>query len=179
MFNFLKRIESERLLLRPSNKSDAPQLSKWLADPYILGTLSSAQRLATPDGLNQWIQRQLKNQSKLFYSIIERENNKLIGVADAIDRGNKVGEVLIIIGDAGYRSQGYGTEALKLLMQASWHKKRFDSLIAKIKVDNTASEKMVIKAGFTIVCIETNSYNVKVKKFVATRNNYEGTNFKR
>ena len=82
--------------------------------------------------------------------ICQNKNFKAIGLIDLFDydpRNNRAG-IGIIIKDETNRNQGFGMQALELLIKYSFQKLNLNQLFANINAENSSSIALFTKFGF-------------------------------
>lgn len=84
------------------------------------------------------------------FAIVNIENDKLIGNCSLmnINYQNRIGTVGIFIGDENNRSNGYGTEALKLLLDYGFNYLNLNNIMLTVKSFNERAIKCYEKVGF-------------------------------
>lgn len=144
-------LKGSKVELRKITPADAPILYKWgqndiyheLAGFEKFETLAQAQKAAEVYTKRSW-----------SYAIILKETNEMIGLAELYDQtidiaaGIMRAKSLGFLVDKDYWRQGYGFEALSLLVKYAFEKLKQDVLWAEIIGSNLASEKLLEKLGF-------------------------------
>lgn len=144
-------LNGSKVELRKITPADAAILYKWgqnniyheLAGFEKFETLTQAQRAAEVYAKRSW-----------SYAIILKETNEMIGLAELYDQtidiaaGIMRAKSLGFLIDKNYWRQGYGFEALSLLVNYAFEKLKQDVLWAEIIGSNLASEKLLEKLGF-------------------------------
>ena len=111
-------IEGERIILRAWERDDLPVFTRWLNDPEVtvyvgrpFPNLSLEQETAFYD--------ETLEENGYRYVIVVKESGVMVGTCSFYhrDERNRAVEVGIIIGEKDYWSQGYGREALKLMLK--------------------------------------------------------------
>ena len=85
-----------------------------------------------------------------FYMV--KQNGRSIGYLKLVDKGNRVAEIVVVIGDEAMWNKGFGTAAVKLAMQECFFRLRYERLSAVIRHGNEGSHHVFSKAGFTVDC---------------------------
>ena len=151
---YIPVLETKRLLLRELVPSDATDLKEWFGRDEVYkywGNLPGKGE-KNPEILfvdpRPHVKRKLDK--GFLWAIIERTNNKVIGVIEIFDvENNRMGTV-------GYRidprvwGQGYCTEALKRIMDFVYMETAIDRLWTDVDVNNAGSNKVVEKCGFKL-----------------------------
>ena len=110
-------ITGTHLTLRAWEKTDLEAFTRWFNDPEITIHLGNAYPCLSPEQEERYMAKMVDEPHK--YSIIVRESGMLIGNCDLhnIDQHNRSAEVGIVIGEKDYWDQGYGREALGMLLE--------------------------------------------------------------
>ena len=158
-------METERILLRPWQDSDAEVLFKYASDPEV------GPRAGWPP--HQSVEESLEIIRTIFsgegmWAVIWKETGEAIGSVGYLpsDSSN-----LQISGDEcevgywiakPYWGKGICTEALKLVVDYCFNKKGFTTLWGDYFPSNPASGRVMEKCGFTDTGIETTCPNLEV-----------------
>jgi RimJ/RimL family protein N-acetyltransferase len=148
--------ESEHICLAPiDHEKDAEIESGWRHDAEFLRLLGS--EVARPQSAAQLqkayekIEKDMEESKDLFYFTIRmRSDDHLIGFARLswIEWSNGVGKIQLGIGNEADRRQGYGSEALKMLLRYAFTEINLHRLTAEIPEYNTGALRLFEKFGF-------------------------------
>ncbi|MDV2685560.1 GNAT family N-acetyltransferase [Alkalihalophilus lindianensis] len=143
-----KTIETNRLLLRLFNETDAPEVTK-LCNNYNLykNTLYLPYPYSIEDALS-WMKNHLDhfNENKSYeFAITDKVTGKLLG-AIALTNNQRFnhGEMAYWIGQE-YWGNGYATEAAKGILQFAFVEKNYNKVFARYFNSNSASGKVIEK----------------------------------
>ncbi len=142
-------LETERLYLRPHEPEDAERVYVWFNDPEIMrliGEVYPLSKVEAKERLEEWARA--KNPVSL--SIVAREGDVLIGTAGLlkIDSVHRRGELAIVIGEKAYWSKGYGTEAIKTLLNYGFSRLNLNMVYLGTIDLNERAIKAYEKVGF-------------------------------
>jgi RimJ/RimL family protein N-acetyltransferase len=148
--------EGERICLGPIDHDKDPEIeSRWTHDASYLRLISLDPALpASPAQIKKRYEAVEKDQDEkknLFYFALRmRSDDRLIGFArlDWIEWSNGAGFVRLGIGDPTDRGQGYGSEALTLLLRFAFDELNLYRLSAVIPEYNTVALHVFCKVGF-------------------------------
>lgn len=146
------KLSVEDIAIRPIQEEDA-EFSFRLVKPKDAGYFGTMVRPGTIEEESEWIQEERDDDSKFSFVVEllkEEDKGKRIGLCGLSDVNLEIGkaEIWMILGQE-YRSQGYGTEAARLLVQYGFEGRSLDKINARIFELNTASEKLTRdKLGF-------------------------------
>lgn len=157
---YFRKMEGERLYLSPINMDDLEQYTAWMNDLYTtvrLGQASNAYSLISEKEILQKFIGEGHN-----YAIILKSNEMLIGNCSLfnINPIHRTAEVGIFIGDEKYRGQGYGAEALELLLAYGFKILNLNNIMLKVFSFNQRAIKSYEKVGFRIFGRRSQAYYV-------------------
>ena len=143
----------ERVRLRPLERGDLPRFVRWFADPEVRWHLSIylpfslAQEEQWFDGLLD----RLKSEQTVLMAI-ETTDGVLIGNVglDAINWKNRNAELGIVIGEKEYWNQGYGTDAIRTMLQVAFGQMNLHRVFLRVDADNPRGIRCYEKVGFRL-----------------------------
>ena len=119
--NYFKKLVGDRIYLSPKGVSDEEieKFTEWMNDFQVTDYTGRSGQITTLIGEKDWLENSAKNNENRDFDIIDLNNDKLVGTIGLehfnwIERSAVLG---IFIGDEDYRSNGYGTESIKLLLE--------------------------------------------------------------
>jgi diamine N-acetyltransferase len=147
-------IFGKRVRLRGIEREDLPRFVRWLNDPEVLQGLM----LVAPLSLAQ--------EERWFQSTLERPVEEQPLVIDAgqgsdwipigniafqhIDWKNRLAEVGIFIGEKRFWNQGFGSEAMRLLLRYGFHTLNLNRIFLRVYETNLRAIHSYEKAGFVL-----------------------------
>lgn len=139
---------SERLLLRPFERADAPAAHEIYRDELVMrwvgtGPVTRAEQTAAM--LGGYIEHQRKYGFS-FWAVLLRDGGQLIGDAGLYRRGDRV-ELGYTLGREHW-GRGYGTEAARTCVDAAFEKLGIGRVEALVRPENIASAAVLAKLGF-------------------------------
>lgn len=143
--------ENETILIRPLKKSDIEHLRLWRNNPELSVYLSLIPYI-TPESQKRWFERYQQDTNILFFAVIVKERQKLIGsvaLYGFLDDKCKVGR--IVIGDPSSHGKGIGYEALLLAISVAIRKLGIKIIGLDVHEDNIPARKIYDKAGFKVI----------------------------
>lgn len=149
-----QRVQSQRLLIRPSTRADAPYLKRWWNDPQVAGSGGNQDGMHYDDeDMENWFRRYVDGREHKTHFIIclrepaERPIGEFYIASD--DRPGCVGCALLI-GEPSLWGRGYGSEALAAYAEALFATGTCEAIRLDAAVDNVAVLRMAQKVGFVV-----------------------------
>ena len=145
---YFKKIIGERIYLSPVNVEDYEIYTKWLNDIDISESLGSYAMLLTLDAEKKWLEEfSSKNHN---YAMVLHDGDKMIGNIGFTDIDNisRTGTVGLFIGDKDHHNHGYGTEALKLILDYAFKTLNLHSVMLSVHSNNERGVACYKKVGF-------------------------------
>lgn len=145
-------IYGERIRLRAPSREDIPIFLEWFNDPEVTLTLFVYLPISK-DEEEQWFEDMLKSPPEKHPLTIEAKQGdewKPIGNIQFIDLNwvSRNAEVGIAIGDKGYWNQGYGTEAMRLMLKHGFETLNLHRIWLRVYDINARAMRAYEKAGF-------------------------------
>lgn len=145
-------IYGERIRFRAVEREDLPRFVAWLNDPEILQGLL----LYLPLSLNEeenWYESMMKRPTDEHPMVIEiQQADEWLPIGNCgfvkIDWRSRSGEVGIFIGEKRLWNQGYGTDAMRLLLQHGFHTLNLNRIGLDVYDTNLRAVRSYEKAGF-------------------------------
>ena len=144
---YFKKIIGERLYLSPMNSEDAETYVKWLSDRAVTDNLGMTSNIINLQGEKEYLGS--KKENSYDFSIVLNDDTVIgnIGLmrADLVSGKATLG---IFIGDESNRNKGYGTEAMKLLVDYGFNILGLHNIDLNVFEFNKQAIKAYEKVGF-------------------------------
>ena len=143
-------LAGSKVNLRKIKKSDLKPCIKWFSDPEVVKFLSSTVKNISEEQEMEWFNFVKDSESDIVFAIISKNDGVYIGNCGLhkIDWNEKTCEFGIFIGNKNYWNKGYGTDALKTIMEFVF----LDLKLKKIKLlvyeYNHRAKKVYENCGF-------------------------------
>lgn len=165
---------SERLVVRPSTREDAPWLMKWWNDPAVTGPGGNVDGMHYDEAdIEEWFRRYVDGRtcSTHFVICLRDADEKPIGefYIAADDRPGCVGFALAI-GETQYWGNGYASEALEAYAEALFASGLCEALRMDTGVDNERAIRMCERVGFEVEHVWANG---RFQTMILTRQAFE------
>ncbi len=162
-----KFLVGERVYLRPVEHDDLVHIRKWANDPGIR-RLTGEVTPMTPAGAERFYEKVQNDEDRVWFIISLRE----IGAPDGAPSGAPIGEagllrmfpawrttdLSIIIGEKDAWGKGYGTEAIRLLLDYAFGYLNFHRVSIGVVGFNERALRFYEKIGFKREGIQRDGY---------------------
>lgn len=138
----MTEIRTKRLLLRPMKTTDRDDLFAVFCDPRVMRYWSTLPH-TTPDQTAAFIRETMNADAKKTADFAVELNGRVIGKAGFWNLP-EIGYLL----HRDFWQQGYGSEALRALLQYGFQQQGLDRVTADVDPDNQASIALLQKLGF-------------------------------
>ncbi|WP_322822177.1 GNAT family protein [Chloroflexus sp.] len=146
-----KVMTGEKVFLSHVFAEDAPLLAQWFADLEFTTLLGQQGRSFTLEQEQQWItESTTAKDSERSFAIVLCANEQLIGTCNlrSIDLLHGTAELGIAIGDKTVWGQGYGREAVRLLVAYGFRYLNLYSIRLWVHGFNERARRAYLAAGF-------------------------------
>lgn len=149
---YYKKIVGDRIYLSPKGVSEevAQKFTEWMNDFEITDYTGRSGQITTLVEEKEYLENSARDNQNKKFDIIELNNNKIIGTLGLehinwIERSAVLG---IFIGDKDFRNNGYGTEAIRLLLEYGFKYLNLHSIRLDLLAVNERAHKCYLKCGF-------------------------------
>lgn len=150
-FEEFPQLESERLIFRKFKEGDAVDIHLIRSNNQVMRYMDSPKHLTTTDSKKFIANNQeiYKKKDGIFWAIIEKETNELIGdfAYWKLNRKHNRGEIGYSL-KPKFWGKGYMTETMMKLIDFGFRDLKLHSIEANINPGNETSKKVLLKAGF-------------------------------
>lgn len=138
--------------LRAVNRDDLPRFVEWFSDPEVRRYLD----MYLPFSLAQeerWFENLLERMEKhetVMFTIEVEEDDARIGNISLFDINwkDRHAELGITIGDKAYWNRGYGTDAIRTMLELAFNEMNLHRVLLRVHADNVRAITAYQKAGF-------------------------------
>ena len=149
---YCKNLVGDRIYLSPKGVSEEEieKFTEWMNDFQVTDYIGRTSQITTYSSEKEYLENAEKNTNKRTFNIVNLEDDKLIGTVGLehihwVERSAVLG---IFIGDKDFRSNGYGTEAIKLLLEYGFKYLNLHSIRLDLLSVNERAHKCYLKCGF-------------------------------
>ena len=145
---YFKKICGERLYLSPINEEDAEIYAKWMNDYSVSSNLTMYAKVINLSFEREALKRLASQEHN--YAIVLNRKETLIGNISLmdIDNINRTATLGLFIGEDDNRNQGYGSEALRLILNYGFQTLNLHNIMLFCYSDNEQALGCYKKAGF-------------------------------
>ena len=145
---YFKKLIGERIYLSPRNTEEVEKFTEWLNDFETTDYIGRSAIITTLEGERKYFEG--SNDKNYSFFIVTLDNDKPIvniglGCYDNINRTATLG---IFIGDKEYRIKGYGTEAVRLILDYGFNYLNLNNIKLDLMSFNERALKCYQKCGF-------------------------------
>lgn len=147
-----KKLVGDRIYLSPKGTSDeeVEKFTEWMNDFQVTDFTGRSGQITTMIGEKEWLENSAKNTDNRNFNIIELKENKLIGTV-GLEHFNWIARSAVLgifIGDKDFRSNGYGTEAINMILEYGFKYLNLHSIRLDLLSINERAHKCYLKCGF-------------------------------
>ena len=149
---YFKKLVGDRIYLSPKGTSDeeVEKFTEWMNDFQVTDYTGRSGQIMTFISEKEYLEKSARDTENRSFDIVESSNNKLIGVIglERFNWINRTAELGIFIGDKEFRNSGYGTEAIKLLLEYGFKYLNLHTIKLELLCINKRAHKCYLKCGF-------------------------------
>lgn len=148
-----------RVYLRGLESSDYQTTFTWRNDDEISSMVGGQKYFVTLEKERLWAERVAADNNNVRLMVCLKHSNTPIGIVSLTDINyvNRSAHSHILLGDKSVWGNGYGTEALKLLLRYAFEELGINRIEALILDSNIGSYKMHEKCGYIKEGVKRNS----------------------
>jgi len=145
---YFKKMIGERVYLSPINPDDADLYTKWLNDPEITQFLTLDSQIIGVTQEREALERLIKEGK--HFAVVRAEDDFLLGNVglNFVDMVHRRAELGIVLGEPSELSKGYGTEAIRLLLDYGFNTLGLHSIELYALAHNERALTCYRKVGF-------------------------------
>ena len=145
---YFKKLSGERIYLSPVNKDDVEIYTKWLNDEGVAVNLGQYAKVISLNSEQKFLEEVTSDGYNLA---IVKNDDTLIGNISlfSINHICRSATTGLFIGEKENRGKGYGTEALRLVLNFGFSALNLHNIMLNVYSDNTQAITCYKKVGFT------------------------------
>lgn len=147
--NRKQMLKSTQITLTPLRPGDLPAMYEWINNRELV-ILNGPFRPVGVAEHEAWFNSVQQRPDVVIFAIRLLEDDKLIGSCQlhSINRTHRSAELQIRLGDASQHGKGYGTEAVRLLLEFAFKDLNLRRVYLHVFSTNLAAIRVYEKAGF-------------------------------
>jgi RimJ/RimL family protein N-acetyltransferase len=153
----MPHIYGERIRFRAAEKEDIPTFVRWFNDPEVTENLAMFPPMSRFEE-ETWYENMMQRHTAEHILVIEIQDQNAQGgykpigncAFHDIDWRNRSAEVGITIGEKDFWDQGYGTEAMRLLLKHGFETINLHRIWLRVFDKNKRGIRSYQKAGFQL-----------------------------
>lgn len=145
------KLAGKNISLGPIYKKDLALFLKWINDTELTKYLNAHPNVYTFYDEQAFFERISKDKTTRVFAILRK--GRTIGSCDLkeIDPVNRTATLGIMIGDKGCWNKGYGTEAMRLLLEYGFATLNLKNIMLKVYAFNERAIRVYEKCGFRVI----------------------------
>jgi len=159
----------ENIYLRPFERSDLDYIRKWYNDPELRGSIEITEPYNSVKA-EQWFDNVCKDDQRIWFAIVLKENDAVVGECGLLRMfyAWKTTDLTMIIGERDAQGKGYGSEAMRLLLDYAFGCLGFHRVALGVAGFNEDAIRFYERHGFKREGIQREGYyyNHKYHDFV-------------
>ena len=146
--NYFKKLVGDNIYLSPRSPEAAEQFAEWLNDFETTDYIGKSSKLITLDDEIKYFTNPKEDEYVFF--IVRVEDDKLIGTVGLhnVNYTNRCATLGIFIGDKSGRNKGYGTEAIRLILEYGFKYLNLNNIKLDVLEFNERAQACYKKCGF-------------------------------
>lgn len=145
---YFKKLVGDNIYLSPRSVEDAEKYAEWLNDFETTDYTGRSHEIITIEAERKYLEEKIDEQS--VFAIVEKSNDKLIGTVGLhrVNHFRRTATLGIFIGDKESRNKGYGTEAIKLILEYGFKYLNLNNIKLDLMEFNERALACYKKCGF-------------------------------
>lgn len=152
-------LSGERVYLRPLERADLPLLQRWVNDPEIRALIGEVKPTSLA-GMEAFFDKVQADADRVWFVVVLKEGDRVIGEAGLLRMFSawRTTDLSIILGDRTCWDQGYGSEAIELLLDYAFGQLSFHRVAIGVVASNERALRFYERAGFRREGVQRDGY---------------------
>ena len=145
---YFKKLLGEKIYLSPRNCEEVEKFTEWMNDFETTDYTGRSAYIITLEGEKKYFEENIDKNYNFF--IVTLDTDKLIGTVGLEDYNaiNRTATLGIFIGDKEVRNKGYGTEAIRLILDYGFNYLNLNNIKLDVMEFNERAIACYKKCGF-------------------------------
>lgn len=139
----------DRLILKPLSAKDIDFVMAWVNDPEVIKNFQNFDKKISRAEESSFIKKLISSKNDRTFSIFKKDNKEYVGQIsiNQISWQNKLGRLSIFISRQHW-GQGYGQEAIPLILKIAFNKLKLNKIWLIVYAENKKGLHLYRKIGF-------------------------------
>jgi RimJ/RimL family protein N-acetyltransferase len=157
-------LEGERVVLRPLEEGDIKFLHRWGSDSEIMALTGDVEPMSL-EGARAFYDKVQIEDNRLWFTVVVKDGDRPIGEAGLLRMFKPwhTTDLTMIIGEKDAWGKGYGTEAIRLLLDYTFQELNFHRVAVGVVGFNERALRFYEKIGFKKEGIQRDGYYIEGK----------------
>jgi RimJ/RimL family protein N-acetyltransferase len=162
---YFKKLKGKRIYLSPINIEDVETYTEWLNDLDVTISLGNPGFLYGLEKEKEALEGMIKGGND--FAIITNDDDRLIGNCGlfSVNERHRKAELGIMIGDKNYWDQGYGREAIELVLNYGFNILNLNNIMLNVYSFNKRAIKCYENIGFKEIGRRRETYILGKRKY--------------
>ena len=145
---YFKKLVGDHIYLSPISTEDAEKFAEWLNDFETTDYIGRSSKIITLESEKKYLEEHLEAEAK--FAILCSDHDELIGTVglEQIDHLNRRATLGIFIGEKKGRNKGYGTEAIRMILEYGFRYMNLNNIKLDVLAFNKRAIACYTKCGF-------------------------------
>ena len=145
---YFKKLVGERIYLSPRSIEDLEKYTEWMNDFEVTDYIGRSNQIMTIEAEKKYLEENINEEA--VFAIVDIEKDKLIGSIGLhkVNHFKRTATLGIFIGDKDYRNKGYGTEAIRLILDYGFNYLNLNNINLDLLEFNERAFACYKKCGF-------------------------------
>jgi RimJ/RimL family protein N-acetyltransferase len=145
---YYKKLEGERVYLSPITPEDAETYTAWLNNLETSLNLTLAPQVISETKEREILEKMSREGG--HFAVVRQDDDTILGNCGllGLDQIHRTTEIGIFIGETEHRGQGYGAEAIELLLDYCFNLLNLHSVMLRVRSFNSQGIACYRKVGF-------------------------------
>ena len=162
-------LTGENIYLRPFERGDLDYIRKWYNDPELRGSIEITEPY-NAEKVERWFDSVCNDENRIWFAIAPKSNDEVVGECGLLRMfyAWRTTDLTMIIGERDAQGKGYGSEAMRLLLDYAFGHLGFHRVALGVAGFNEDAVRFYERHGFKREGIQREGYyfNHKYHDFV-------------
>lgn len=148
---YYRKLVGDKVYLSPTNLEDIDKYTEWINDLEVAINLGSAAEVFNQEKEKEMLEKLIEEGQ--HFALVEKSQNELLGGCGLfdLDKIHKTAELGIFIGNKDFWDKGYGSEAIRLLLDYGFNILNLHNISLSVYSFNKRAINCYQKLGFKLI----------------------------